>query len=217
MSIKAVIFDMDGVIVDSEPIESLAWEKVLAEYGIKPIYEQWGLIHTVGGIPTIRDIINKHNLPEEDIEIIRVKKRGFYEEQINKGISPMPGFVPLLKILKIHKLKVGVASTRNEHQVKVVIRKLKFEKEFDGIAGFSEDVRRKPAPDIYLKTATKLGVEPKLCVAFEDSETGILAAKRAGMKVIAVPNQYTMYQDFSKADKIVDSLSEITIPILESL
>ncbi len=215
MTTKAVIFDMDGVIVDSEPIESLAWEKVLAEYDKKPIFNPWGLIHTVG-LPTVRDIIKKHNLPEEDIEIIKVKKRGFYEEQINKGISPMPGFVSLLKILKKQKLKVGVASTRNERQVGIVVRKLKFEKEFDEVVGFSEDVRRKPAPDIFLKVAEKLEINPADCLVIEDSKTGIIAAKRAGMTVIAVPNRYTMYQDFSKADKIVKSLSEITMAMLRN-
>ncbi len=214
--IKAVIFDMDGVIVDSEPIESLAWEKILAEYGVKPIFQNWGLIHNPGNV-VLKEIIKRHGLAEQDSDFIKTKKRKFFEEIILSGISPMPGILPLMQKLKKAKIRIGLASSRNERQVRVVIQELEFDNEFDVIVGVNDEMKRKPAPDIFLKTASLLKVKVTECVAIEDTENGVASAKAAGMKVIAVPNKWTAHQDFSKADKIVKSLPEITIATLENL
>jgi HAD superfamily hydrolase (TIGR01509 family) len=206
---------MDGVIVDSEPIESLAWEKVLAEYKRKPVFNSSGLVHEVGEA-SFSDIIERHNLLGEDLEVIRVKKRGFFEDLI-KNFLPIPGTKELVKELKKQKLKLAIASSRNERQVKLIIKQLGLENKFNVVVGFSEKVRRKPFPDIFLKVSDDLGLKPSLCVVIEDSGAGVIAGKSAGMKVIAIPNKYTKHQDFAKADKIVNSLSEITMSVLESL
>jgi HAD superfamily hydrolase (TIGR01509 family) len=216
MNVKAVIFDMDGVIIDSEPIESLAWEKVLAEYKRKPIFNSSGLIHEVGQ-GSQDDIVSKHNLSGEDLNVIRIKKRAFFEELIIKDLSSMSGMESLLEKIKIEKIKLAVASTRNERQVKLIINRLGFEKHFSVIVGFNEKIRRKPFPDVFLAAASELKISPSFCVAIEDSGAGVTAGKSAGMKVIAVPNKWTKHQDFSKADKIINSLSEITINVLKNL
>jgi HAD superfamily hydrolase (TIGR01509 family) len=210
MSVKAVIFDMDGVIVDSEPIESLAWEKILIEYKKKPIYLHSGLIHQVGAAD-FNEIISRHDLSGENIEEIRIKKRGFFEEIILKDGTLLTGVTALLKKLKKEKIKLAVASSRNERQVKIVIDRLELTKYFGAIVGYNEELRRKPFPDIFLAAAANLKIKPSLCVVIEDSESGVIAGKNAGMKVIAVPNRYTANQDFSKADKVVNNLSEITM------
>jgi HAD superfamily hydrolase (TIGR01509 family) len=214
MSVKAVIFDMDGVIVDSEPIESLAWEKILIEYRKKPIYRHSGLIHEVGA-EDFNEIISRHDLSGENIEEIRIKKRSFFEEIILKDATLLTGMAALLEKLKKQKIKLAVASSRNERQVKIVIDRLGLTKYFGAIVGYSEKLRRKPSPDIFLAAAAKLKIAPSLCVVIEDSESGVLAGKNAGMKVIAVPNKYTAHQDFSKADKVVNNLSEITLKMFE--
>lgn len=215
MKLKAVIFDMDGVIIDSEPIESLAWEKVIIEYKRKPIFNKAGLIHEVGA-ESFEDIVTSHNLMGEDLELIRTKKRAIFEELII-NFSPMKGIVKLLNSLKKQKIKLAVASTRNERHVKMIIGHLGLDTLFNVTVGFSENIRRKPFPDVFLKAASELKVMPSECVAIEDSGAGVMAGKSAGMKVIAVPNQYTKHQDFSKADRIVSSLSAITMLVLESL
>jgi HAD superfamily hydrolase (TIGR01509 family) len=215
MMIKAVIFDMDGVIIDSEPIESLSWEKILREYGKEPIINEWGLVHPVG-TKAFDYVMSKHGLVE-DVEVIRNKKRKIYLELVLKNPNLMPGFLKLLKELTKQKIKIAVASNRYEEHVALIIEKLGVSSSFNALIGFSPDIEVKPAPDIYLKAAKALGVDPKNCIAIEDSEPGVIAAKAAGMKAIAVPNRYTIYQDFSKADKIVKSLSEITMPTLEAL
>jgi HAD superfamily hydrolase (TIGR01509 family) len=213
--IKAVIFDMDGVIVDSEPIESLAWEKILAEYGIKPIFNKTGLIHLIGKT-SLEWVMEKHSL-NEDPQSIRVKKRKIFGELVIKNLVPKPGFTKLFKLLQKHKFKLALSSNRFEEHVLLIADKLKIRESFHAIIGNNDKRATKPAPDIFLETAEKLMVEPKYCLVIEDSEHGIAAAKRAGMKVIAVPNKWTADQNFSKADKVLQSLSEITMEMLESL
>jgi beta-phosphoglucomutase-like phosphatase (HAD superfamily) len=213
--IKAVIFDMDGVIVDSEPIESLAWEKVLAEYNKKPIFNDNGLIHVVGR-NSLEEVMGKHGL-NEDPEVVRSRKRVIFGELVVKDLIPISGFTKLFKALKKEKFKLALASNRFEEHVLLIADKLRIRKSFKAIVGNSPEIKTKPAPDIFLKAAEKLGINPGYCLVIEDSEHGITAAKTAGMKVIAVPNKYTMYQDFSKADKIVDSLLRISVQMLENL
>ena len=210
--IKAVIFDMDGVIIDSEPIESLSWEKILLEYGKKPIISEWGLIHKVG-TKSIDFVLEKHGLIENE-EIIRNKKRKLFIDLVLKNLILMPGFMQLFKQLKKQKLKIAVASNRYEEHVLLIMEKLGIKNSLSAVAGYSPEIAVKPAPDIFLKVAKMLKIDSKYCLVIEDSESGVVAAKAAGMKVIAVPNKYTKHQDFSKADKIVENSSQITMETL---
>lgn len=207
--IRAVIFDMDGVIVDSEPIESLAWEKVLMEYGKKPIFNNTGLIHAVGK-NSLEFVMEKHGI-NENPEIIRTKKRKIFGELIVENLVPNPGFLKLFKTLIKRKFKLALASNRFEQHVLLIANKLGIKNSFDAIIGQSPEVATKPAPDIFLEIAKILEIDSAYCLVIEDTEHGVIAAKRAGMKVIAVPNKYTMDQDFSKADKMVESLEYIDV------
>lgn len=216
--IKAVIFDLDGVIVDSEPIHSKSLEILLKDYGKTPIFNTQGLIHEVGpsGDFTYVELIRKYSLTEP-LETIKQKRRAIFTKLLQEKLVPLPGFTKLLKIVKKENLKVAIASNRLPEHLFLMLENLGVKEMFDVVIGKNKLFAVKPAPDIYLKTADELSIEPKYCVAIEDSETGVLSAHAAGMKVIAVPNRYTSYQDFLKADKIVNSLSDITIPLLNSL
>lgn len=215
--IKAVLFDMDGVIIDSEPFESRAWEEVLLEYGKKPLFEN-GLVHAVGasGEETFRQIMEKHEL-EEDIEVIKTKKRMYFKNIVLKEGKPMPGLIPLISLLRKNKIKTALVSNRIIEFVEIIVEKLKQQKSFEVVIGAQNSLRKKPFPDMYLYCAKMLRVSPKVCAVIEDSEIGVVSAKAAGMKVIAIPNKHTSHQDFSKADKIVKSLSEITLTMTQSL
>src|SRR3989344_4953267 len=203
-NIKAVIFDMDGVIADTELLNSMAWEKLLEERRIKPILNNQGLVHEVGPVSddVYRVIMERHGIKEE-IDTIRKIRRKFFEELVKEKITPLPGFLELIKTLKKRKIRIAIASNRVIDHVYLVLDCLK--------------VKKKPEPDIYLKTAEELRLKPNKCIVLEDSETGILAGNKAGMEVIAVPNKYTKHHDFSKADKVVKSLSDITISMLNNL
>jgi HAD superfamily hydrolase (TIGR01509 family) len=219
MKYKAVIFDMDGLIADTEIIESRSFEKLLKEYGIKPKFHENGLINQVGmaGDAYYNYFKERHNL-NEDNKILREKKRAFFKQIVEKeGITPFPGFIDLLNLLKKEKFKIALASNRTESFIFIILEAIGVKSFFEIITGPSNERRYKPHPDIYLHTAKELGVHPEDCIVFEDSETGIASAKNAGMKVIAVPNIYTKNHDFSKADIIVKSLLDVDIKLLQSL
>lgn len=216
--IGAVIFDMDGLIVDSEPIQSLAWEKLFRERRITPIFSKGGLMHEIG--PTSDDeyikILERHNL-KEDIEVVRTRRRAIFEELIQEKLMLMPGFYELINLLKKEKIKTAVASSRLIDHIHMMLDIVKVKNLFEVIVGPSPSLKRKPAPDIYLHAAHELGLKPEECLALEDSETGVISAYNAGMKVIAVPNKFTLNQNFSKADRVVSKLSDITISLINSL
>lgn len=217
--IKAVIFDMDGLIVDSEPIHSFSLEKLLLEYGKKPVFNEQGLIHNVGeaGEESFNFLRERYSL-NEDINVWKEKRRAIFAELVRKnGVRSMPGFLTLLKKLQKKKFKIALSSNRILDHVVLILDKLGVKDAFDVIVGPGEKLRFKPAPDIYLKTAELLNLQPNECIAIEDSEMGVIAGKKAGMKVIAIPSKYTKSHDFSNADKVVDSLSKITGAFISKL
>lgn len=216
--IKAVIFDMDGLIVDSESIESKALEKLLTEYKKKPKYYTNGLIHIIGesGDASYQRFKDTYQL-EDTIEVLRKKKRAIFKKLLKKKITPLPGFLPLITSLKKQEMQTALASNRFIEHIHLIVENIAAKHLFDVIVGPSETKKHKPHPDIFLQTAKKLGVNPNQCLVFEDSEIGVVAARAAGMKVIAVPHKYTKAHDFSKADKVVTSLKSVTIKLINSI
>ena len=207
--IKAVVFDMDGLIVDNEPLHSQSVEIVLRKYGKTPIYNKNGLVHEVGiaGEQEYIDLLSKYGLLDER-EIFRRKRRKVYVELIKRSLTPRQGFTSLVKMLRKSGIKIGLASNRMSSHIKIILKNMKVAEYFDAIAGYDRRSNPKPEPDIYLRAARKLKIKPGNCIA-EDTEPGIISAKAAGMKAIAIPNEYTNDQDFSKADLVVNSLIDI--------
>lgn len=216
--IKAVIFDMDGVIVDSEPVESEAWERVLKESDKIPEFGENGLVHSVGiaGFQAYQEMKDKYEL-EDSIEILKERKRAHFKEIVLRETKPFDGFLSLIELLKKNKFKVALASNRFHEIVVLMLKNLKVHDHFETVVGADYKLKHKPAPDIYLKCAENLDLSPLECLAIEDTETGIKSAKDAGMKVIAVPNKYSAHHDFSKADLVVKSLSDIKLNTIQSL
>ncbi len=208
--IKALIFDLDGLLIDSEPIQSKSYEIVLEEYGKTPLLKKSGIVHTVGknGEANWEILMREYSFTEK-MEILRKKKRASYHQMLFQ-VNLMPGVKKLVHHLRNTNYKIGLATSSSLDTVSMILDKFSFDI-FDSITAGNECERAKPYPDIYLKIAEKLGVKPEESVAFEDSEAGVEAAKRAGMKVCAIPSQYTKHQDFSKADKILRNLSQVII------
>lgn len=216
--IKAVIFDMDGLMIETEHLQSQSFEKVLKEYGKKPILNKDGVVQLVG-ITAKKNwvLLKKRYHIDEAIEVLLAKKRKIYIKLLEKNIAAKPGLYKLVKFLVGHKIKIAVASNSVRQHIEFVLSKLKLIKHFTLLVS-GEDLRRgKPFPDIFLKTAKHLKVKPGECLVLEDAEVGIIAAKRAGMKVIAIPNRYTKSQDFSLADRIVQSLARVNSKLISSL
>lgn len=218
-NIKAVLFDMDGLVINSEPIQSLSHEILIKEYGETPIYHKSGLIQMVGttGDRSYIEILEKHGI-KEDLKIYRKKRREIFLRLFSeKKVQPVAGFLKIIKTLKQKKIKTALVSNRMLDHVILITKNLGINNLFDVIVAHDNSVRPKPFPDLYIKTAKQLRVKPKECIVLEDAEPGVIAGKAAGMKVIAIPNRFTKHQNFEKADKIVNSLEDITLPLLQNM
>lgn len=218
MSDFAVIFDMDGLLVESEHLQSKSFEKVLKHFGIKPEYNASGTIQ-IAGVTAKRNfelIKRKHDIPLSPDELVELKDE-IYSEIIDEGIDPMPGAHKLIAELRKVKTKIAVASSSIPGDIEKVLKQIKLFDEFDAIVSGSEVSHSKPEPDIFLEAAKRLGIKPNKCVVLEDAEVGVISAKRAGMFTVAVPNKFTSHNDFSKADKVIGSLEELSYEKIKSL
>lgn len=214
----AVIFDMDGLLVESEHLQSKSFEIVLARHGVVAEYNEAGTIQ-IAGITSKENfelIKKKHHIPISSDELVSIKNE-VYSQLIEDGIDPMPGAHRLIESLKKGGVKTAVASSSIPGDIERVLKQIGLFDEFDSIVSGSEVEHSKPAPDIFLEAARRIGADPSRCIVLEDAEAGVKAAKSAGMFVIAVPNKYTSHNDFSKADVVVNSLEELNYRKLISM
>lgn len=186
--IKAVLFDMDGLMIDSEPLHLQAFNNVLEKYG-KHLTEEENTKRYVGFSKT-----------REDKTVTK---------KLRNNVVALPGLMELLTDLKKDGYKIAIASSSRLETIKIVIGGLKISSLIGIVASTDEVEHGKPAPDVYLLAAKKLGMNPLECLVLEDAPRGVEAGKSAGMKVFAIPSSYTKGQDFSKADKVLTSLSEV--------
>jgi HAD superfamily hydrolase (TIGR01509 family) len=218
---KAIIFDHDGVMVNTEPLHSRAWIEILEKYGVRPKLHENGLVHQVG--ITINEnweiLKSNHNL-SEDTELLEEQRGQLYLDQLKRS-KPMPGMEALLRFLRGEKqkgnLKIAIGSSSNREYIEIALQNFGFSDDFDLIVSGKDVPRGKPAPDIYLKVSRELEVSTENCLVLEDTPAGVTAAKSAGMKVIAIPNAYTAGSDFSNADMMVGSLRAIDPELIYSI
>src|SRR6185369_4003556 len=206
--LKAVIFDMDGLMIDSEPIQSQAFEAMLRHHGAEPVLNESGLVQTIASGNNYEDLKERYGL-KASIEELKKYKRAVHTDLINQGVVPMPGLHNLLEILASHPVKLAIASSSNPGHIKLIMSQLGILDRFNVIASVADVPRGKPAPDVFLEAAHRLGVAPADCIVLEDALAGILGAKAAGMKAIAIPTRHTAHQDFTPADLVVSSLENL--------
>lgn len=208
--ISAVIFDLDGLIVDSETPEVLAWQETYARYGLEFPLDRWLL--NVGRIDSPWDAYAALRAlhPPVDLTLARAFWRERHDIHAREYRRPLPGVVALLTAVRTRGWRTAVASSSRRASILRALQALNMVDQFDATAGGDEVERAKPAPDVYLLAAQRLAVAPGACVALEDSHNGVLAAKAAGMACIAVPSALTRSLDFSTADLVVGSLEEVT-------
>lgn len=211
---KAFIFDMDGVIIDSEPMHNATLSEMLKEYNITADEDY---MFTLSGlnISAMYHKVKKEkglSIPA-DIFIDEYNSRILSHVQTNK-IEAINGIYKLLLDLKKYNVPTAVASSSPIEFIKANIAKLNFNEYFQFLLSGNEVKHGKPAPDIYLTAAQRLDVLPQECIVLEDSHNGVTAAKAAGMTCIGFQNPNSGTQDISKADMIVDSVTQIDISVL---
>ncbi|HEX2578911.1 MAG TPA: HAD family phosphatase [Rhabdochlamydiaceae bacterium] len=220
-SIKAVIFDCDGTLVDSEHAHCSSWQSALQKFGGElSLEEYYGYI----GKPAaaIAEILAKKIGTDCAQEILK-GKRVHYSALIRKGHPPIQHTIDFLHRLAKEKdrlgLKLGLASAGSKEVILMNLRTHNIEHLFDIILSGQDDLSdyvdaegvNKPKPYIYLHAAKLLHLAPKECVAIEDSQSGVTAGKSAGCVTVAVPNEYTRYQDLSHAHLVIESFSSLSV------
>jgi HAD superfamily hydrolase (TIGR01509 family) len=205
----AVIFDFDGLIVDTEMPEYLAWQAVYARYGLTLPLDSW--LRNVGRNDSPFDPLAPFRGSDGPMRPDAVLSlwRGHRARLEREYLKPLPGVLALLDELKNTGLRAAVASSTQRRRIQHLLSELRLKDRFDAVACGDEVPLAKPAPDVYLLAARRLAVPPAACVALEDSEPGLRAAKAAGMPCIAVPSQLTRTMDFSAADLVVSSLADV--------
>ena len=212
--IAAVIFDLDGLLADTECLHCRAYQMALSEHGVELGDAEYAE-HWVRYGNGIADWVNLRGLTL-DPHALRLRKASHYLDLLVSSLRPMEGALELLESL-CGKARIALASSSYRDAVEGVIGGLGIARFFEVIVTGLDVPRVKPAPDIFLKAARDLRVAPAQCLVLEDAEKGVIAAHRAGMRCIAVPNEYTRHHDFSLATKVCGSLKEVTPELLASI
>ena len=207
--IKAVIFDMDGVLMDTREAYYKAARRLFKEeYGKTITRKGYESMFGREDRAVIKHFLKKFGL-KGDVEELRLKKREMVQLQEKGNLKIFPGAKELVRTLS-KEYKLALTSSTWKTIVKNALDEFGMRKYFTAIVGKEDVKRHKPDPEPYLITAKKLGVKPSECVVVEDSVAGVEAGKRAGTKVIAVMTSY--HKDkLRKADLIVNSIKQIKI------
>jgi len=211
--IKAAIFDMDGTIADSEKIAKWVSKDFFAKRGIVLRKDEERDIFGLNWKDLVREVLERKGM-EYDQQIKNTLKER-YVRNMRKKVEAIPGIYELLDDIK-KDLKLALATNSRIREVDIICKKLGFDKYFEVKLARNHVKNAKPHPEIYLKAAEILKVSPRQCVVFEDSITGIKAAKAAGMFCIAITN--TFGKDMlSEADHIIEKYSQIDLLTIRSL
>jgi len=210
MMIKAVLFDLDGVLVDSEVHSTKASDQVLADVGIYLTDDERKLVYGRRTIDNYKRHIKNRGLDLDPDELLS-RKTQVYKKLIKGKLEPLPGAIELVKKLKESKIKICVVSSSTLERVEASLNEVGLLWEFPVIISGNCCSKGKPDPEPFIIASEKLQVKPKECLVIEDAEAGIKAAKSAEMRCIAVESPNTHGQDLSNADLIVNSLEEITL------
>jgi beta-phosphoglucomutase len=213
--IKAAIFDLDGVIVDTAHYHYLAWKQLASELGIDLTIEDNERLKGVSRIRSLEIILEIGNItmPERDKERLAEKKNSWFVDLIEK-MKPeeiFPGVNGLIANFRSRGIKIGLASSSKNAQR--VLDLLDIRDRFDVIVDGTMITHSKPDPEIFLLAAFKLGLDPKYCVVFEDAEAGVEAALRAGMKCVGVGDAELL----SKANIVVRKTGDFNGADLETI
>lgn len=206
MTLKGVIFDLDGVLVDSVPLHFEAWQRMFGEFGYHFDYRDYH--EKVDGRPRqdgVRGVMS--DASESTIEAAGVTKQAYYLEMIDQGrLQPFPTSIPLIRQLAQEGVLLAAASS--SVNTRVILDKIGVLDQFSTIVTAADVERGKPEPDIFLAAADGLGLSVADCVVFEDALSGVTAAKRGGFVCIGV-DRHGHAQYFREADAVVTDLGEI--------
>ena len=215
---EAVIFDMDGVLIDSEPIHIGIEKQLFDKLGIDVSETVHRSYMGASNEFMYSDLRSRFNLSESVTELIESDElfRSDYFHRLDT-IPANDGLISLLGQIKTAGLKLAVATSSSPEIANLLLNKCGIAPFFDAIVTTSEAGKSKPSPDVYLLAAQRIGVSPEDCIVFEDSPNGLLSAKSAGMFCVVIQSDSGLIQKLSKADYLIQSFTEITLTRLTDL
>ena len=212
--IKALIFDFDGLILDTETPEYFAWQNIYREHGFELPHEEWGKIIGGSGLSNFDAAEHLSLLSQGRLDSTSLRARHHLEcDAAIAGASILPGVLEYIRDAKRLGLKLAIASSSPHSWVDGHAKRLRIFDHFDVVV-CADDVgvgRTKPNPDLFLSALNQLQVGKEAAVIFEDSPNGVTAANRAGIFVVAVPNPVTSLLSLEGADLILKSLSDLSL------
>jgi HAD superfamily hydrolase (TIGR01509 family) len=215
--VDALVFDFDGVVLDTETPDFLTWQEVFHEHGVELDRSLWtGLIGGAAGAFDLYAHLEGLAGTDVDRDAVRRKRRPRYLDLI-EAEPVLPGVREYILEAKRTDLKLGLASSSSRDWVEGHLTSRGLVHHFDCIRGSDDVSRVKPEPELYLSVLDALGARAQSSIAIEDSPNGIAAAKAAGLFCVAVPNRMTKGLPLQRADLILDSLSDLTLEELAQI
>lgn len=217
MVIKALIFDVDGTLAETEEIHRKSFNTAFKRAGLNWEWDEARyaqLLSTTGGKERIARFVAEQNLPPisaEAIARLHLAKNQFYAETLKQGgLQLRPGVARVIKDAQTAGLKLGIATTTSRSNLSALLQCCfgsENENTFDAIVCGEDVQRKKPDPEVYQLCLARLGVAPAEALAFEDSGVGLKAAIAAGITTVVTPSHYTVNDDFTDAERVLSDLT----------
>ena len=214
---KAVLFDMDGVLVDSQPIHFTGDRRLLEHCGVQVKEKDLEKYAGTSNPNRFKMFIDAYGFNHTLEEMDRVREDIMKQLVDESGLKAISGIEALLKDLKLHHFQIALASSSSYVFIDSVLDKTGIRDYFDYILSGEDLANSKPAPDIFLEAAKGLGCLPNQCIVIEDSNNGVAAAKAAGMKCIGYMNKTSGNQDLTKATVVIDDFNCINAEFIQNL
>jgi beta-phosphoglucomutase len=218
MPIKAIVFDFDGVLADSEPLHLRTYQELFATAGVSLTKEQYCARYLgFDDEGVFRQVASDYGLllGDEEIEMLIAEKGRRFEALVAGTDVLYGGAAACVRRLSAH-WPIGIASGALRRDIELMLAGADLDGAFRFIVASGDTERTKPAPDPYLRAAELHGIDPRLCAAIEDSHWGLQSARAAGMRTIAVTHTYPR-EKLTEADEVVDSLDAITVELVRRL
>ena len=212
--IEAIIFDMDGVIIDSEGLWKKAEKEVYASVGIKLSDELFMLTETMTTKEVSKFWFERQPWTNKTLEEVENGVIERVAQLISEEGKAIDGVEKLVKKLKSLGYKIGLATNSPSILISAVLKKIEIEEYFDAVSSSENELEGKPNPSVYMTVAKKLNCKPQSCVAIEDSYSGLLAAKKAGMKAIVISTELFENNKYKIADYEITNYDQFDISFL---
>lgn len=215
ITFRAIVFDLDGVLIDSQPLHRKAWALALARQGIHLAADQLARLTGITS-PEFARLLEQewgYRLPQGS-EALIAAKRALYEELCPRELQPVPGADRLLRTLA-GRLALGLCTVSIEAVIRRTLQQFGWQDLFTAVVGLDPVLRPKPYPDVYVEALRRLGVSPSEALVFEDSPVGIRAARAAGLPVVGVATNCS--EPELRAEGVVEIIADFNAPQLPLL